>query len=135
MTCFVSALCGHSPPRLGLAVSRVPDEEPSHERAHAALEHTIWRAAMELRAAALTSEPPTAITGAPPERAGRLSGRQWEIVQRLAQGESQKRIASVMYLSPRTVRNQLVAIYRKFGVHSQLELVAAVRDQAVPWQP
>jgi len=31
-----------------------------------------------------------------------------------------------MFLSPSTIRNHLAAIYRKFGVHSQAELLAAL---------
>ena len=55
-----------------------------------------------------------------------LSVRQTEIVAKLIAGERIPEIASRMYLSPSTVRNHLAVIYRKFGVHSQAELLAAL---------
>jgi DNA-binding CsgD family transcriptional regulator len=55
-----------------------------------------------------------------------LSARQTEIVARLVAGQRPSEIARSMFLSPSTVRNHLVAIYRKFGVHSQAELLAAL---------
>lgn len=55
-----------------------------------------------------------------------LTPRQGEIVARLIQGQTVAQIASGMYVSPSTVRNQLVHIYRKFGVHSQAALVRAL---------
>jgi len=57
---------------------------------------------------------------------GTFSTRQWEILSRLVRGERVGDIANALYLSPSTVRNHLTAIYRKFGVHSQAELVAKV---------
>jgi DNA-binding CsgD family transcriptional regulator len=56
-----------------------------------------------------------------------LSSRQWEIVTRLQRGERVPGIAAAMYLSQSTVRNHLVAVFRKFGVHSQAELLARLR--------
>ena len=52
--------------------------------------------------------------------------RQWEILIRLVRGQRVKDIADALYLSPSTVRNHLTAIYRKFGVHSQAELLATL---------
>ena len=52
-----------------------------------------------------------------------LSTRQWDIVTRLVRGENARTIAAELYLSPSTVRNHLSAIYRKFGIHSQVELI------------
>ena len=52
--------------------------------------------------------------------------RQWEILTRLVRGQRVQEIADALYLSPSTVRNHLTAIYRKFGVHSQAELLAAL---------
>jgi DNA-binding NarL/FixJ family response regulator len=53
-----------------------------------------------------------------------FSTRQWEILTRLIRGERVQAIADDLYLSPSTVRNHLSVIYRKFGVHSQSELLA-----------
>jgi DNA-binding CsgD family transcriptional regulator/PAS domain-containing protein len=134
-TCFVTPLCAHTPPRLGLAVARATDREraaaPERQARQQTLEQTLWRIAMELRAAGITADDPVAITHGPPSRAAQLSGRQWEVVQRLSQGQDAAAIAKAMYLSPSTVRNHLVAVYRKFGVHSQVQLLATMRDDNV----
>jgi DNA-binding CsgD family transcriptional regulator/PAS domain-containing protein len=60
--------------------------------------------------------------------AAELSPRQWEIASRLVQGERVATIAAAMYLSQSTVRNHLSAIFQKFGVHSQQELLAVWRS-------
>jgi PAS domain S-box-containing protein len=127
-TCFVSVLCDHSPPRLGLAVTRAsPSARSRSKKREETLEQVLWRIAMELRSVGVTSDELSAVTRSSPQRAAQLSARQWEIVQRLVQGEGSTRIAAAMYLSPSTIRNHLSAIYRKFGVHSQVELLALLR--------
>lgn len=55
-----------------------------------------------------------------------LPDRQREIVVRLARGERVGSIASHMYLSASTVRNHLSAVFRRFGVHSQQELLSVL---------
>jgi DNA-binding CsgD family transcriptional regulator len=55
-----------------------------------------------------------------------LSARQTDTVARLAAGQRVSDIARSMFLSPSTVRNHLAATYRKFRVHSQAELLAAL---------
>jgi DNA-binding CsgD family transcriptional regulator len=52
-----------------------------------------------------------------------LSGRQWEIAKRLVRGQRVATIADELFLSRSTVRNHLSAIFRRFGVHSQAELL------------
>jgi DNA-binding NarL/FixJ family response regulator len=59
-----------------------------------------------------------------------LSSRQWEIASRLVQGDRVATIAAQLYLSQSTVRNHLSAIFQKFGVHSQAELLALWRAGA-----
>jgi PAS domain-containing protein/DNA-binding CsgD family transcriptional regulator len=56
-----------------------------------------------------------------------LSPRQVEIASRLLGGERVPTIAADLYLSQGTVRNHLSAIFQKFGVHSQRELLALWR--------
>ncbi len=56
-----------------------------------------------------------------------LSDRQIEIVARLVQGRRVPDIARHMYLSQSTVRNHLVAVFRKFHVNSQAELIETLR--------
>lgn len=56
-----------------------------------------------------------------------LPARQREIVTRLVRGDRVPAIAEAMYLSQSTVRNQLVAVFRKLGVSSQQELIRLAR--------
>jgi len=66
---------------------------------------------------------------------GELPVRQREVLVRLVRGERVRQIAREMYLSESTVRNHLVAIYRKADVHSQQELLSRLRvadDAAAP---
>jgi DNA-binding CsgD family transcriptional regulator/PAS domain-containing protein len=58
-----------------------------------------------------------------------LTTRQWEILSRLRRGERVASIASQLYLSQSTVRNHLSIIFRKFGVHSQAELMEQLRQR------
>jgi len=93
----------------------------------AELEARLRRIAAEVRAAGLvdaTSPMPDDIEH--PQIDG-LSTRQWEILGLLLQGQRVPTIASALFLSQSTVRNHLTAIFRKFGVHSQAELIALLR--------
>ena len=56
-----------------------------------------------------------------------LTSRQWEVLTRLLSGERVPGIARALYVSPSTVRNHLSTIFRKFGVHTQAELIARLR--------
>ncbi len=57
-----------------------------------------------------------------------LTEREREILNLLAQGLSNKRIAAQLYLSVRTVEGHLANIYARLGVHSRTEaMVLAVR--------
>jgi DNA-binding NarL/FixJ family response regulator len=53
-----------------------------------------------------------------------LSPSERDIVSRVFRGQSNGAIASARGTSPRTVANQLAAIYSKLGVRSRRELVA-----------
>ncbi len=73
---------------------------------------------------------------APGPRAGSrraLTTREREIVQLLAEGKSNKRIATMLELSVKTVETHRAAIMRKLGLNSLPDLVRyAVRSQIVP---
>ena len=56
-----------------------------------------------------------------------LTARQRDIVERLARGQRVASIASELYISRSTVRNHLAQAYRRVGVHSQDELLKALR--------
>jgi DNA-binding CsgD family transcriptional regulator len=52
-----------------------------------------------------------------------LTDREREVVARLSAGWRVRRIAESLFLSESTIRNHLTAVYRKFGVRSQVELL------------
>jgi PAS domain S-box-containing protein len=60
-----------------------------------------------------------------------LTQREFDIVYRLIRGDRVPAIASSLFVSQSTVRNQLAAVFRKVGVHSQQELIAHLRRS---WQ-
>lgn len=55
-----------------------------------------------------------------------LSDAEREVASRLCDGQSQAQIALARGTAPRTVANQISAIYRKLGVHSKAELMAVM---------
>jgi len=57
-----------------------------------------------------------------------LSNREREVARLFADAKSPAEIAEHLDLSENTVRNHLKAIYRKFGVHSQLELFVKLTE-------
>ncbi len=59
----------------------------------------------------------------------RLTASERDVVARVLRGQSNAAIASVRGTSPRTIANQLAAIYAKLGVRSRREL-GAKRDFA-----
>lgn len=58
-----------------------------------------------------------------------LTARQWEVLSRLLLGDRVPTIASDLFISQSTVRNHLSAIYERFGVHNQAELIQLVRGR------
>jgi DNA-binding CsgD family transcriptional regulator len=108
-----------------------PSQDSAARRADQ-LEKHMWRIAVEVRAAGLTPALGETFPLDPIKEFGEMSTRQREIVARLAAGERVKEIARDMYLSPSTVRNHLTAVFRRFGVHSQLELISVLKDLSAP---
>jgi PAS domain S-box-containing protein len=112
MSCLVVALCRHDPPRLGVAFATY-DGSDGQEGDGAFQVAARGPDALDCMARFRSTIP-----------YGGLSSRQWEIVTRLIRGERVVEIARALHLSPSTVRNHLTAVYRKFAVHSQAELLA-----------
>ena len=56
-----------------------------------------------------------------------LTARESEVLRLLMDGHRVPAIARAVFLSESTVRNHLSAVYRKYGVHSQDELLAKVQ--------
>jgi len=119
--CLIVRMCEHHPPRLGLVItagsSRVADDFSTR------VDEDLRRCQLEAKAShALEALPALALL----PHGSELSTRQTEIVAHLIAGQSVPDIAHLMFLSPSTVRNHLAVIYRKFAVHSQAELLAAL---------
>jgi DNA-binding NarL/FixJ family response regulator len=58
----------------------------------------------------------------------RLSGRQQEVLELLAEGCDTDAIARRLWLSRSTVRNHIAAIFRALDAHSRLQAVARARQ-------
>jgi len=69
------------------------------------------------------------------QRLSRLSPREREVLDRLAEGQRAAAIAERFVVSMTTVRTQIRSILAKTGVNSQLEAVALVRPRGVDELP
>jgi PAS domain S-box-containing protein len=67
----------------------------------------------------------------PPKLDGRLTGRQHEILELVANGASTDQIAADLHLSRETVRNHIRHILRRLGASSRLEAVALARRDEI----
>ena len=121
VTCLVSAVSRVDPLRLGIVVaSGATRLETEARRRVAGVD--LMAILEEITASGVV--PSLAGDDERVQKLGQLSGRQREIVTRLLAGERVSQIAREMYLSPSTVRNHLSAVFQRFGVHSQVELIA-----------
>jgi PAS domain S-box-containing protein len=108
-----------------IATQEVPSE--SSEGRIAELEFRLRRIGTEVRAARVVDRIPGLPDAGEFPQLSELSARQWEILSRLLDGERVPTIANELYLSQSTVRNHLAAIFKRFGVHSQTELLELLR--------
>lgn len=60
-----------------------------------------------------------------------LSDREYEVLQLMAQGLSNDTIASRLFLSPKTIRNNVSNILTKLGVETRVAAVARARDAGI----
>jgi DNA-binding NarL/FixJ family response regulator len=68
----------------------------------------------------------------PPARGGRLTGRQREVLQLIAEGRTMKEVASQLNISPRTAESHKYEIMEVLGAHSAAELIRhAIRMKLV----
>jgi DNA-binding CsgD family transcriptional regulator/PAS domain-containing protein len=93
------------------------------------LETRLRRIAAEVRAAGLLEAVDTLPSIEEHPKFGELSTRQWEVLSLLMQGQRVATIASNLFVSQSTVRNHLAAIFQKFGVHSQAQLLALLASK------
>jgi len=125
---LLTAPCPEGTARIAFAILGSPDPAAASATGRVAeLELRLRRIGAEVRAAGLIDK--VAGLPAPSDHAqlAELTSRQWEILSRLLRGQRVGSIAAALYLSPSTVRNHLSAIFRRFAVHSQSELIALLR--------
>jgi DNA-binding CsgD family transcriptional regulator len=94
------------------------------------LERALWRIAQEVEGAGVAAGFARLPDTASVPGLEYLSDRQWEIMTRLLAGERAPTIARTLHLSQSTVRNTLSDIFAKLHVHSQEELLRALRPEA-----
>jgi DNA-binding NarL/FixJ family response regulator len=61
-----------------------------------------------------------------------LTPQELRVVAAVRRGASMRDIAADLFLSPKTVEFHLRQIYRKLGVHSRTQLIAALAERAPP---
>lgn len=60
-----------------------------------------------------------------------LSSREWEVVEQLLEGKSNKQIAATLHITVRTVEFHLNNVYNKLQVGSRTELILKLRQSTV----
>jgi DNA-binding NarL/FixJ family response regulator len=60
-----------------------------------------------------------------------LAPREREVLELLAEGRRTQEIAEALFLSPKTVSNQLTAIFTKLGVADRTEAVITARESGL----
>jgi DNA-binding NarL/FixJ family response regulator len=96
----------------------------------AELEGHLWRIAAELEASGilLRADRTPGLSLARIGEAAGLTPRQWEVLRRITAGQRVPTIAKELYVSQSTVRNHLAAIFQRFDVHSQADLLARLAE-------
>lgn len=61
--------------------------------------------------------------------AGKLSAREWEVMELLAEGNSTKAVAARLFVSPTTVRVHVSAVLRKLALTDRESAFALLRDE------
>jgi DNA-binding CsgD family transcriptional regulator len=107
-----------------------PDGDEQGRRRAGELEQHLWRIAAEVEASGILHRF-NAVPGLRRlQEVHDLSPRQWEVLRRLLNGQRVPTISAELFLSQSTVRNHLTAIFERFGVHSQAELLARLSDRS-----
>ena len=124
-TCLLIAPFGADRWAFAILSDAAATEAP--EERIAELELRLRRIGAEAKAAGLLDNLIAVPTTIDVSKMHLLTTRQWEIVTLLLRGKRVPTIARELYVSQSTVRNHLSVIFRKFGVHSQPELLEALR--------
>lgn len=85
--------------------------------------------------AAVASRLRYAVTGAPAHTFPELTPREAEVLDLMARGRSNDQIARTLFLSIKTVRNNVSAVLGKLGVATRGEAIARARDADIGGSP
>ncbi len=96
----------------------------------ASLEMHLRRIGSEVRAAGVLEAFEGLRTASQHPQLRELTTRQWEILNLLLEGQRVSTIVDTLFVSQSTVRNHLATIFKKFGVHSQAELLELLKPAA-----
>jgi DNA-binding CsgD family transcriptional regulator len=132
--CFLFAAIRADSSEIAFAVVGTPETSRPPSNRVAELELRLRHIGAEVRASGVLNDFESVPAPSDHPQLGELTSRQWEILNLILRGERASAIAKALYLSPSTVRNHLTVIFRKFGVHSQLELVQKLRPLSEPYQ-
>jgi DNA-binding CsgD family transcriptional regulator len=131
VTVVLAPLSPASAPPLAFALIRDDDaaDPPSLEgrTREFQLEARMLRLADELHAASLLPRLAQLPVLAEEPRLGQLTSREWLVLTRLLDGQRIPAIAADLLVSPGTVLDHRSAIYAKFCVHNQADLVRLIR--------
>jgi DNA-binding CsgD family transcriptional regulator len=65
-----------------------------------------------------------------PESRDRLTPQELQIARLIAEGRSNREVASMVFLSPKTIEAHLTRAYRKLDIHSRMQLASALERVA-----
>jgi DNA-binding CsgD family transcriptional regulator len=127
LMCVLTSLAGSDE----LCFILLPESEaPGDDTIRATrLEQHLVAIAAEIRASGVLQEVAHLPEPARLARVGGLTSRQLEVLGRLLRGERVPTIAKALFVSQSTVRNHLAAIFERFGVHSQAELLEKIAEE------
>jgi DNA-binding CsgD family transcriptional regulator/PAS domain-containing protein len=130
LCCVLTSLAGATDRWFILVSDREPDADGAARVSE--LERHLWRIAAEVEASGILQRVGPIADPARFPQMGALSTRQWEVLSRLLNGDRVPTIATELFVSQSTVRDHLSAIFERFGVHSQAELLALLRSSGKP---
>jgi len=123
-------VCG---PRLDLGLALVALKTGANGFVHAAMEGEQVLKAVEVAQKGELAAPreliPYLLSQDEPPEVGDLSVRQREVVELVAEGESNAEIAGHLYLSVSTIKQHLRAAYKLLGVRNRTEAAKKIRNR------
>jgi DNA-binding CsgD family transcriptional regulator len=134
LDCFISAVdmtINGERVQLGVIQETAATIEPEGDliaAIHAVMADTSWftRTIVE-KVRALRQGPPTD----PASEIGALSDREREVLGLICEGKSDADMSEILQLSPNTVRNHIMALFRKIGVKRRTAAIIWARERGI----